>query len=201
LNQLAFASDGQTLAGAISGEVRIWDATTGDLKQTLKPRSGTVWSIAFSPENRLLAGYGTAPLARIRVGRLTLWDVRSGAIVRSLDAGEADGAAAPGTLAFSPDGKSLASAGVGVANGQMSIGDRNVGFGNRLINNIKLWNVATAALLWTSPDGDRGPVTSLGFSPDGLSLYCCDSSATSRIDARTGQTRKDLMKATNRQPR
>ncbi len=189
------------MAGGISGEVRLWDATTGDLKQTLKPSSGTVWAIAFSPDNRLLAGYGSAPVSGIREGRLTLWDVRSGAIIRSIDAGEAGGAAAPGTLAFSPDGKSLANAGVGIATGRMSIGGRNVGSGQKLINNIKLWDVATAALMWTSPDGDHGQVTSLVFSPDGLSLYCCDLSTTSRIDARTGQTRKDLMRATSGRPR
>ena len=63
-----------------------------------------------------------------------------------------------------------------------------------MINHIKLWDVATGALMWTSAEGDLGHVTSLVFSPDGESLYCCDMLATTRIDARTGQIRQDLMK-------
>ena len=73
--------------------------------------------------------------------------------------------------------------------------------GAKVINYVKLWNVATGALLWTSVEGDLGPVMSIVFSPDGTSIYCCDSSATTRIDAGTGQTRRDLMKATDGPPR
>ena len=48
---------------------------------------------------------------------------------------------------------------------------------------------------------DYGEPTSLVFSPDGGWLFCCDSSATSRIDARTRQTRQDLMKVAEGRPR
>jgi WD40 repeat protein len=197
MNQLAFSPDGTTLASATSGDVRLWDARAGEQKQILKPSSGTVWAIAFSPDNRRLAGCGTATIAGKRRTSVTLWDVRPGAIINSIDAGEAGGATAPGTLAFSPDGKSLASAGTGVFTGRFSIGGGNVGFGKKVINNIKLWDVATGALVWTSAAGDYGQVTSLVFSRDGRSVYCCDLSAISRIDTRTGQTRKDLMRATD----
>ncbi len=59
MDQLAFSPDGKTLASATRGEIRLWDAGAGDLKQTVKPKSGTIWSVAFSPDNRLLAGLGT----------------------------------------------------------------------------------------------------------------------------------------------
>jgi WD40 repeat protein len=104
LIQLAFSPDGKILAGDLSDQVWLWDASTGEQKQTLKPRSGGVLSIAFSPDNRLMAGYGNASVDGKRMSCLTLWDVRSGAIIHSIEAGEASGVAVPGTLAFSPDG-------------------------------------------------------------------------------------------------
>ena len=40
MTQLAFSPDGMTLAGAMIGEVRLWDARAGKPKRTLKPTSG-----------------------------------------------------------------------------------------------------------------------------------------------------------------
>ncbi len=197
LNRLAFSPNGKTLAGDTSADVRLWDAKTGKLNQVLeqvfKPPFGGIWDIAFSPDNRSMAGYGTAVVDGKRKSWLTLWSLPSGATLHSTEAGEASAATAPGTLAFSPDGKSLATAAAGIASGPISIRGKNVGIGQKVVNFVKLWDVAKGSLKWTSPAGDFGQVTSLSFSPDGLSIYCCDSSAISRIDARTGQTRKDLM--------
>jgi len=201
MTQLAFSPDGTILASATNYNVKLWDSQTGDLKQTLKPMSGTVWSLAFSPDNRLLAGYGNARVEGRRVSWLTLWNLRSGAIVHSIDAGQGHSATAPGTLAFSPDSKSLASAEAGTREGRISIRGGDFASGGKVINRVKLWDVATGALVWTSAEGDYGQVTSLVFSPDGDAIYCCDMSATTRIDARTGQTRQDLMTVTEARPR
>jgi len=81
-------------------------------------------------------------------------------------------------LAISPDGRTLAA-----------------GCTDRSIHSR---DAATGTLVRTSSAGDLGDVSSLVFSPDGESLFCCDQSATSRIAARTGQTRQDLMKAGER---
>jgi len=194
MDQLAFSPDGKTLASATLGEVRLWDASAGDQMQTLKPRSGTVWALAFSPDNRLLAGFGNTQIEERLACWLTVWNLRSGAIVHSIEAGQPSGATAPGTLAFSPDSKTLASAGVGIR-------ERVGGRGQKGVNHIKLWDVSSGSLVWVSAEGDLGMVTSLVFSPDGESLFCCDSSATTRIDARTGQTRQDLMKVIQGRPR
>lgn len=196
LHQLAFSPDGKTLAADTGDVIRLLDARKGTLKQTLKPRSGDIWAFALSPDNQRMAGYGTCELAGRTASYLTLWDVRSGAIVYSIVAG-GGGAAAPGTLAFSPDGKTVASAGVDFVVGRLSIDGREAAVSQKAVNHIKLWDVATGALRWTSAAGEHGQLTSLVFSPDGLSLYCCDMSAISRIDARTGQTRRDLVRATD----
>lgn len=186
LDQLAFSPDGRKLASATHGEVRLWDSRSGDLTQTLKTDSGTVWTISFSPDGRLLAGYGTVRADAALTHWLTIWDVGSAGILRSTEADPGAAATAPGTLAFSPDGKTVATAGTSW---------KHYGSGAKVINYIKLWDVAKGAPLWTSPEGDLGFVQSLVFSPDGQWLFCCDSTATTRIDARTGQTRHDLMKS------
>ncbi|MGC8641532.1 MAG: hypothetical protein ACP5XB_16830 [Isosphaeraceae bacterium] len=70
-----------------------------------------------------------------------------------------------------------------------------------MINFIKLWDVASGNLKWTSTEGDLGMVLLLVFSPDAESHYCRDATATSRIHAWTGQTRQDLMKASSSRSR
>ena len=187
MGQLAFSTDAKTLASATHVQVMLWDARTGDLKQTLKPRSGTVEALAFSPDNRLLAGYGTADVDERGAHWLTVWDLRLGAVVHSIDAGEASGARPPGRWRSRLTVSRWRAPESGPLSGRISILGR-VAFGQKVINHIKLWDVATGAMVWTSAEGDLGQVTSLVFSPDGKSLFCCDLSATSRIDARTGQT-------------
>jgi RNA polymerase sigma factor (sigma-70 family) len=193
--QLAFSPDGKTLASATYGPIRLWDAGTGDLTQTLKPKAGSVWALAFSPDNKLIAGYGMARSGDEKKSILTLWDASSGAILQSIEAGPASASIAPGTLAFSPDGRSIAGAGVGIKEGPIMIAGKPIGNVKKLINYVKLWDVATGARLWTSAEGGQGQVKALLFSPDGNSLFCCDQSATTRIDAQTGQVRQDLLKA------
>jgi WD40 repeat protein len=200
MNQLAFSPDGSTLASAATGEVMLWNAKAGGLKRSLKPASATVWAIAFAPDGNLLAGYGNALVEGKQVCWLTMWDLRSGEIIHSFQAGESIPVTAPGTLVFSPDGKSLASAGVTITERVVSFGGRNAR-ARTVVNHIKLWNVATGKMTWTSAEGEIGSVAAVVFAPNGLSLYCCDASALVRIDARTGQTRKLLMKAADAQPR
>ncbi len=197
LNRLTFSPDGKTLAGDTSADVRLWDAKTGKRTQVLNPvfKSPVVGirDVAFSPDNRLVAGYGTALVDGKITDCLTIWRLPSGEILHSIEAGDASSAKASGTLAFSLDGKSLATAGIGIASPPIPIRGRNLIAGPRTVNHVKLWEVTTGSVKWTSPAGDLGYVTSLVFSPDGLSVYCCDSSAVSRIDVRTGQTRRDLI--------
>jgi hypothetical protein len=103
--------------------------------------------------------------------------------------------ASPGDLAGRRDARRRLHRSVGLLT-RPALG-RETNHTRRRAAGFKLCDVTKGALVWTSAEGDLGHVQSLVFSPDGRSLYCCDSSAITRVDASTGQTRKDLMRATD----
>ena len=100
VNSMAFSPDGSTLAtGHYDGEIRLWNAQTGELKQVLATQ-GVVESLAFSPDGSLLAsGEGTGS------NQVRLWDIEVGQLVRILESHESPVV----SLAFSPNGRLLAS--------------------------------------------------------------------------------------------
>ena len=63
---VAFSPDGKTLASAGGspsnprkpGELRLWDAATGEARATLKGHEDTVNAVAFSPDGKTLASAG-----------------------------------------------------------------------------------------------------------------------------------------------
>jgi WD40 repeat protein len=52
---LAFSPDGKTVAAAVDRDIKVWDATTGQLRRTLTRHSNWVIHIAFSPDGKTLA--------------------------------------------------------------------------------------------------------------------------------------------------
>ena len=63
----AFSPDGEILAGGSArGTLRLWNATTGGIRTTLRGHTDSVTSIAFSPDGGLLAT--AAPTARCGCG-------------------------------------------------------------------------------------------------------------------------------------
>jgi WD40 repeat protein len=62
--------NGHLSSGAVGGEIRVWDAHTGELLKTLTGHTGEVSSVAFSPDGKTLASGRTD-------GTILLWDFSS----------------------------------------------------------------------------------------------------------------------------
>jgi WD40 repeat protein len=96
VREVAFAPDGKTLASASGeGNARIWEVATGKLLRTFA--AGGLYSVAFSHDGKTLAG-GDARA-------IHLWDVNTDWEIGRLEGHNA----LVRSLAFHPDGRSLAS--------------------------------------------------------------------------------------------
>jgi WD40 repeat protein len=158
---VAFSPDGRRLAsaggfGAEPGQVKLWDAQTGQEIRTLTGHTGEVTSVAFSPDGRRLASAGgeskpfSADGKRPGPGDWTVkvWDLQTGKAILTLK-GHAEGIT---SVAFSPDGKRLASAAGGRFGGEPG--------------EVKVWDAQTGQEALTVKGLAHG-VTRVVFSPDG----------------------------------
>jgi WD40 repeat protein len=156
ISSIAFSPDGKTLAsGSWDKTIKLWDVSTGAQLHTLEGQSNPVYSVAFSPDGKTLASESAAKIIR-------LWDVSSGAQLRTLAASgtlpgllkrslKLEGPSYEGTsnIAFSPDGKTLAS--------------------GSWDKTIRLWDVSTGAQLHML-EGHSSYINSIAFSPNGKYL-------------------------------
>jgi RNA polymerase sigma factor (sigma-70 family) len=148
--QVVFSADGKMIAATVAEEIRransleirdvvkVWDARTLALKQTLGGDSQAV-CVALSPDGKRVA---TGDPGRKKVH---LWNARTGVLERTLPTG----AAQPWSVAFSPDGKTL------VVGGQM--GDHS--------GEVTLWDPLTGDLKHALKVATF--VNAVAFSPDG----------------------------------
>ncbi|MGV9386639.1 nSTAND1 domain-containing NTPase [Nonomuraea sp. NPDC003707] len=187
---VAFSPDGRVLATTSSGAsitrgsrsktelnsvVRLWDVATRRQIGTLADPDGDVYSVAFSPDGRTLASTSIGPGTGDGrgEGKVRLWDL---ATRRQIGAPLIDPDGEVTSVAFSPDGRLLASGG-----GYIS--ERN----KKVWGRVLLWNVATHRRSGAPLREPNGEVTSVAFSPDGRTL--ASGSAPDIIRDGTGKIR------------
>jgi RNA polymerase sigma factor (sigma-70 family) len=160
-----FSPDGRSLvSGSGDGTVRLWDVATG---QERKLTDAHDWysRAAFAPDGKLLASAGADSNVR-------LWDPATARELAQLEghAGYIVG------LAFSPDGKWLATT------GEPYLGENGI----RADRTVRLWDVAkrSESRSFTRDDYHAGPQR---FSPDGRTFVYSDGGTLHFIDLATGQ--------------
>ena len=153
---MAFSPDGTTLATG-SGDNTVAAVGRGrpQAVATLTGHTDGVFSVAFSPDGKTLARRRKLQGQRAR-DVVQIWKVPSGNAVGSFDTGVYSSA-----VAFSPDGKRLATASMGN-------------------DAVQLWDVASGKLVATFK-GHRTRVLDLAFSPDGTRLATASKDRTARV--------------------
>ena len=158
---LAFMPGGNVLAFSKQSErfakIRLWDLATRQEIFTLDTRLHFVRALTFSPDGKTLAvgGWGD--------NTLELWEVATRKGIAPLQGGHRE---TTHTVAFSPDGNTLASGSP----------DRTV----------KLWDMATRKVI-TTLRGHGVGVAKVVFSPDGKTLASASGREVKLWDAASGE--------------
>lgn len=183
IESLALSRNGRTLAtaGSSDGTVKIWDVRTGQVVRTITGSRGPFEFMAFSPDGLRLAFADGSDVK--------IWDLAAAKETLLLKGHvyDNDHNYIIASLAFSPDGQTLAS--------------------GCLDNSIKLWDMTTGQVRRTLP-GHNGAAQSVAFSPDGRllasgggHLYTAEELASAKDSGRSDPTIKLWEVSTGREIR
>ncbi len=151
---VAYSPDGKRLATiGKDGTVIVWGSTTG--RELLNLPGATPLEDSYGPQRLAFSPDGTL-LASSDSNLVKVWDSASGKALRTLTGHTAEVWA----VAFSRDGKRLATGGVDAA--------------------VQVWEVATGRLLRTL-SGHTDAIELLTFSPDGIRLASASDDGTLKV--------------------
>ena len=165
IRYMAWSSDGTRLVGMGNDDhVYVWEAANGTLLLRLAGHHGIVTSVAWSPDDTLLAsGSGSSDS-----GEIFVWDAHSGECIHALEG-------LPGVvsaLTWVPSGNVVVSGG----------GD----------GKLRWWNVQNGECV-REQEAHQGMVKALKVSPDGSILASCgEDGAIMLWDVQSGEHRRTL---------
>jgi len=204
--QASFDPSGQLVAtGNDSGHVYIWNATTGELDQTLPANNSSILYIRFSSDSKHIAVVSRDYSARV-------WGIEQKRTILHFDPTES-----VRLVAFSPDGSHVLTCDVtgvtktwnltsgdlerviadsGKSNGSGTLGPQDAHFskdGKKVViagndNRVEIWNLADSGMV-TVLVGHEDTVMSAQFSSEGDRVLTAGKDGTARLwDALTGDT-------------
>jgi RNA polymerase sigma factor (sigma-70 family) len=168
------SKDGTTISAAASGlpdkdaTIKVWEAKTGKLVQTLTSNGTGVHRIALSPDGKRVVGSAL-------INQVFVWDVESGKLLTTLETKDMTF----WSVARSEDGKFVA------AGGQEGSTEKG---------KVVVWEVETGKVKHEWTDISTGVVFSVVFSPDGKMVAAGGpNEATIPVwDMKTGELKHQL---------